>query len=158
MKDAIWQIDYEKQEITITDQIDRLKIDSTLKPLDFEQNSTGSPVLDILVANKKSTIILDTGSPYAISLSTKEFSTLKKDNIPTINYVTTLFGQTIDTVYQTPNTTIMLNDQQTFTNTAIKLRSALSESLLGNEFMKNYRITIDWTYRQLYFECYEKEN
>ncbi|MFT6965365.1 MAG: hypothetical protein ACJAT1_000571 [Marivirga sp.] len=136
---------------------------------DYANESSGLKVAGVFGASlmkdaiwqidyKKSTVILDTGSASAISLGAKEFPTLKNDNMPTINYVTTLFGRAIDTVYQTLNTTIKLNDEQTFENMAITAHSALSESLMGNAFMQNYRVTTDWTYRRLYFDRYEKEN
>lgn len=155
MKDAIWQIDYKQQKITLTDQIDSLKINEHVKAFAFRKNTTKTPCLDITLGTEQATILVDTGSPFGISLQTASFPILQAANEPHIRTDTRLFGEKIDSSYQIQKRNITLNKHHTFEQVAIKLSSALSSSLMGNEFLNDYKVTIDWFYDTIYFEAYE---
>jgi predicted aspartyl protease len=156
MRKAIWQIDYENQVITLSDNMESLTISEKSISVPFTTKTTGTPMLEMKLDSSiiQKRVTLDTGSNGHISLSSSTYNAAKKKelilshSIGYGNLSSGIFGNAaIDTLdfYKIP--TISFGDVQI--DSVIVSSSRKRSSILGNEFFRNYVVTLNWTTKQM---------
>ena len=150
---AIWEFDYAAQTITITNNRNNLNIDKKSDVLSFKpKKNQRTPKVDVFINNKKAKrITFDTGSNSDFSMSLNEFSAvvLNSENIETFgNSSTGIYGKGADrtSLYSKVNSiklgTISLQNQ------ILNFKINASRTI-GNKFLKNYKVVIDWNLNQI---------
>ncbi|QKX06679.1 hypothetical protein HN014_17740 [Aquimarina sp. TRL1] len=152
MRHAKWQIDYKKQIIKITDDISKIISDTSLINIPLKTGNYGGADIEITLNGIKKEFTFDTGFNSKLQSDHKTFKKLKlSDKHYTVKKGITgvqANGETTGTSYisliknvNLPN--LALNDQ-------LVVFEKNQSSLLGNGFLKNYLVTIDWSDKQLY--------
>ena len=150
---AIWEFDYAAQTITITNNRNNLNIDKKSDVLSFKpKKNQGIPKVDVFINNKKAKrITFDTGSTSDFSMSLNEFSdvVLNSENIETFgNSSTGIYGKGADrkSLYSKVNSIKLgtINLQNQILNFEVN-----ASRTIGNKFLKNYKVVIDWNLNQI---------
>ena len=150
---AIWEFDYAAQTITITNNRNNLNIDKKSDVLSFKpKKNQGIPKVDVFINNKKAKrITFDTGSTSDFSMSLIEFSdvVLNSENIETFgNSSTGIYGKGADrkSLYSKVNSIKLgtINLQNQILNFEVN-----ASRTIGNKFLKNYKVVIDWNLNQI---------
>lgn len=165
MSKGIWQIDYEKNKLVVTDHINKLDHVEGAIMLPFETSSISkSPVLDVQLDNGRHVrLVVDTGSNSGITFNTpdnNEFvSSFHSDSLSefyTKGYTSILGKEVADQ----QNTAYIISSQLRFAD--VNMPSELitygryknfndnKNGVIGNEFLKSYIVTIDWQTHVLY--------
>jgi hypothetical protein len=148
---AIWEINYNQKLITFTDKLELLKTNtSNTNPINFSEDYTGSPQFKLSIAENEKDIILDTGSPNNISLRKEDFSNINTANMKiSVSNKQSLFGEVKDTTYQT-NQNVVIGEKLKVESSAVSLNGSIGQNTVGNKFLKNYTVILDWIHEQLY--------
>lgn len=154
MRKAIWQFDYERRIISITNNRDSLKTPSSYPSVKFKPALTGTPIIDLhLNGITEKDVFVDLGSNGDFGLSMDMFNTLKKDKSLRTTYSygnesSGLYGNgSADTTkYALVNSlniggVNLQNVPVMFSNKKVKT--------VGTNFFKNYRLIIDWAKGEL---------
>lgn len=146
MQNAIWEIDYQKQEITITHSMETLDIPSTSYAVPFTTGTFKSPNVDLFLNGQiENKVEIDLGSTGTFSLaqSTLDKLTLTNTVSGTGLYKAGVYG------YGNPETLNFATIDQlslgnlNFTNQLVNFK-AEGTSTIGNDFLKNYRVIFNW--------------
>lgn len=161
MKFAIWQIDFEKKTLQFTDDESNISIGEKRFEIPFTHKGQATPKLQFSVFGKKVKASLDTGKTGSIGLKrSKTFQNVdfEHDSIPAIKgYGITasgIFGTVTDTTYKVLIEDFKLGTLEldtTFINFAKR-----SSNLVGNGFLKNFKVTINWKTNKLILEPTQK--
>ncbi len=154
MKKAIWQFDYQKKIITITNTKNNLEIPASAKVIPFKQQITGTPMIDIFYNGAvDKNVTFDLGSNGNFGSSNKVLKEVKKQGKINTNYGTGnndsgLFGQSAaDTVTYGIVPEVKFGDltlqSQVVSFTEKKART------IGTKIFENYRLIIDWTAEEI---------
>lgn len=156
MKQAIWQFDYDKQIITITDNRNKLNIPADAATIKFTPNmATGTPFTNLTLNGiKEEQIVIDLGSNGDFSCSKECFSKLKKAN-KLRNYSTGygiqasgLYGKgEADTSYFGNIEELEVGDIK-LQNKVVSFSSKKAKTV-GTNFFRNYKIIIDWSTNEM---------
>jgi len=155
MKMAIWQIDFEKQIISITNNKELLQIDVNAQIIPFRSNSAGKQLVDIIINNiTEKNITFDTGSNGGITCSKKTYTKLlKEDSQLNKNYgfgsnTSGIYGQEkLDSIFYIIPSTCKMGDLN-INNQIIEFKEIGSRTI-GTEFLKNYTVIIDWHCKEI---------
>jgi predicted aspartyl protease len=147
MNKGIWQIDYQKNLLIFTDQQNRLSFSNQSNTIHFNTNIYGYPTLpirvnDIFLDNG----LLDTGFNGSILLSEQ----MIPDSIPSFtqfNYTYALHGLS-EASQKIATYPIQLNQFKT-DNSIISFNNLNTSALIGNRFLQDYRVTINWATSEL---------
>jgi hypothetical protein len=149
MQHCAWQIDYLRKKIYFARQINLLPKQPATSPIPFIKNIFSVPCTQLMVNNfpQRPTFLVSTGNASAILLN---------------HYFTQLrysagFGGKMDSLFVGSDTlfssvTRQLQIGNRHIDSIPTLFSTVQNSRLGNAFLKNYVLTIDWQHRKLYFE------
>ena len=156
MRNSIWQIDYQKQIMTIVSHIDSLTFTANLDTIPFTTKTTGTPVIDINVGSVvQHYVTLDLGSSGHIDLSDKMFNEiLKKEpdmpkNFAYGNSSSGIYGVGApDTINYFKPDSIQFGSVQ-LANQICHASVKKTSSTLGTRFFENYIITLDWTQKHV---------
>jgi len=157
MSKAIWEIDYENQEILVANDIKNLNLSEPYYPLDFftERHSKKPKIAITINGRADDNITYDTGSNGYISLS-ESYLGLFNESFETVDYYgysagTGAFGintnKAITRITKVPLIQLGRIEKLTIHNNIIMISK---RSLLGNEFLKNYRTIIDWSQNKIF--------
>lgn len=160
---AIWQIDFQSGDITITDSLSRLPGLTSATRIPFKRaDAAGSPRISVGVSNSKDlSLLIDLGFNGSLAIPT---ATLEAAGDRINDAAPEERGRSAATV---------LGDGQSETRIArvselrlgdLQLRDfpvitgpAVSDFHVGIEFLRHFRVTIDWLNDQLYLELREPE-
>lgn len=163
MKKCIWQINYETQELTSTNKLDKLNnIIGAIKIPFLPAPITGSPILSVTL-NDSLTMnwILDTGFNGFITFSTEDNEIFLK-KIPENNIVcsysfgyNSIYGKdTVNNISYLLNTKLNIGgyDFSSVPLTFGKYKNINSKKngVIGNKFLENFIVTIDWKENNIY--------
>lgn len=154
MKKAIWEIDYESREITITNSIDSLEIPSDSKKIHFDQSLQGSPYIDLKINGKLiKDILIDLGSNGDFEFSNKILRKLQRqESFPRTTFAygsksSGLYGRgSNDTIRFAMVSNITLGEQ-TLNRQILKFSE--NDPKIGTNFFKNYRVILNWDSEEL---------
>lgn len=156
MRNSVWQIDYERQEITITNSTDSLFFSNNLDTIPFTVKHTGTPMIDVQIGNIiQKRVTLDTGSGGHIDLNydTYKKALKRQPDMP----ITSGFGNSSSGIYGMgqPDTLFYFKPDSVTIGTVDMLDKIIyaskgrTSSTLGTRFFEHYKITLDWGRNQL---------
>ncbi|MGB1004662.1 MAG: retropepsin-like aspartic protease [Salibacteraceae bacterium] len=156
MRNSVWQIDYQKQEIIITNSTDSLLFTSNLDTIPFTVKHTGTPIIDVKIGNIiQKRVTLDTGSGGNIDLNYETYKNARKrqPNMPiTSGYghsSSGIYGMGVpDTLFYFKPDSITIGSVQ-LENKIITASKGNTSSTLGTRFFEHYVITLDWGRNQI---------
>ena len=156
MRNSIWQINYQKQIMTIVSHMDSLTFPANLDTIPFTTKATGTPVIDINVGSVvQHYVTLDLGSSGHIDLSHKMFNEiLKKEpdmpkNFAYGNSSSGIYGVGApDTINYFKPDSIQFGTVQ-LANQICHASVKKTASTLGTRFFENYIVTLDWNQKHV---------
>jgi hypothetical protein len=152
MNKAVWQIDYQRHTITLTNSSDSLTQPINKQVVSFYAVGKGTPKIRL---SSDSTYLdeaeLDTGSNGGINLSKDVLpSRFESQNfVKILGNTNGLFTSRNDTSATTIIPNLVLGDRLTVQNAVVTFNSTMPFALIGNHFLRNYLVTIDWKYRNI---------
>lgn len=153
MKDLIWQIDFEKQSISISNSIEDMEIDNHNLKLPFDKNPSHSPIIDVKIDGHKENLIVDTGSGSTFSFPKIDTALFSDGKILTaFGIFGGVFGDSPDTVHYLSKEIVLDSFVKENWHGVIEVRNDLKEGIVGLGFLKDYLITIDWINQYLYLQ------
>lgn len=148
MRLAIWQIDFQQKQMQLSHQREAFSFSEDTIHMPFKTSHQGTPHLTTKIYGTKVRFGLDTGKSTGIGINKKKFQSIHFNNdtirasrgygIAAIG----VYGSKEDTLYQVQLTNLQLGDLSL--DTALASFSDASGNLIGNQFWKNYRLTLDW--------------
>lgn len=156
MKHAIWQIDYQKHTLQFTDNPENITIGEKHYTLPFEPTTQATPKIKVPLFGKKVKASFDTGKSGGIGLNKRYFKNIDfdSDSVTAVRgYGVTgsgIFGTVEDTMH-----IVRINDFKWHDFTADTMYmsvAAKSSNLVGNQFFKNFRVTVNWQNNTLKLE------
>jgi hypothetical protein len=159
MKQAIWQFDFEKNEIVISDSKEYTK-NSNTKILKFGTGYSGTPIVKVDINGiSDGKAYVDFGAKGFYKSSKRTFKKLCKESIKDQCKTTSGYGSMASGAfgYEEPDSSYLAlvhefsigsKDQASLTNQLITL-SNHSDKLVGLEFFENYLTTINWKDKEL---------
>ena len=164
MRNAIWQINYETQIITVTNTLDSLRFTGDTIIVPFDTKRTGTPIVDLKMDSSivKKWVTIDTGSNGNITLNNSTYNKLKDDSL-IINHSfgygnlsSGIFGDgNIDTLDFYKIRSLKFADVQLDSIIVSSSRTS-SSSLIGTEFFKNYIVTFNWNTNEMTLDPVKK--
>lgn len=143
MRKANWQIDYQKQIIRITDNVEQFNISNNSKKIKMDSKQVGNVYLNLEVNQKKMPFTFDTGfNGFAQTGNTDilEHTTfITKIGLKGVNVTGAKKGIT----HYVKLDTFKINTFS-FDSPSHFLVKPNNSSVLGNKFYEKYVITIDW--------------
>lgn len=154
MRLAAWQIDYAASTLTFSDRLDALPTARAGQAVAFTPTHQGSPKVRVSLWGATMDATLDTGKSGGIGLSAKAWKTqpYRQDTIPHVRgygrMAVGAFGAREDTLVLAQARGILLDQWRL--DTALVVVAPARKNLIGNGFMKHYRVTLDWRSRMAY--------
>lgn len=162
MNKAVWQIDYTQQTIILTDAKKNLNIPDDSSILNFNAYGKGTPIFNIELNNiDLGEILLDTGSNGNISLPYQEQEKRLNQSSSYIERSSkriSVFLEQTTTTKTFNSLNITLDKHFVPQHPLVSFGTGLSRSLIGNKFLNNYLVTIDWPYQQLILSNYSQDS
>lgn len=137
MRKTNWQIDYKRNVIRISDNLEKFEIPKPTKTIKLGNKSYGLGYIETVIESKKHKFIFDTGSNGRFTTNSSFGEFLKNRTIDEKKSKQTV-----------PISKIKLGAFE-FENETLSLEQGVS-SLIGNRFFENYTVTIDWQKNILY--------
>jgi predicted aspartyl protease len=150
VRHAIWQIDYQQQTITFCDHRDSLNIDKNTQIIPFYGEA--SPIIHLAT---DSTYLceadLDTGSSGSITIPQYNWIKLPQKQKFSKSYGISYaaFSSNIDTSFMTKVDAMTFGNRVELNHIAVSTSKLLTSALIGNKFLKNYLVTIDYRAHEL---------
>ena len=144
MQHCIWQIDYKKQKIYLSNRLELLPTLPKRYFTSFTRNTERSPRIYLTINHfpKRPIALVSTGDTNGITLS-QSFSSIRS---------MMLFPPLQEDSHFSYANLLMIGDLK-----ANHIKTNFSNSkqcILGNDFLKHYLVTLDWRKRKIYFENY----
>ena len=156
LRKAIWQIDYQNETITITDDISKLEVSEKAYAIDMNANKWGNIYLDVKTNGIKSKFTFDTGYNGKV-VTDKQFLNSLMTHDKELEYVTKtgvistgLIKENKGSSHKVRVKTIEIDDIKL--NNQIVSIGKNSSSLVGNVFFENYILTMDWGNDNLFLD------
>jgi hypothetical protein len=152
MNKSVWQIDYEKKIITLTDSKDSLIQSSSRKIFDFHAEGKKTPKIRLTINGKYiDEISLDTGSSGGLDLPEKHLKEIGTTNkfITRNAMVSGLHSESMETSKKTIIPKLAFGKDAEIENSCISFNKILPIALVGNDFLQDYLVTIDWKYQEI---------
>jgi len=154
IRKAKWQIDYQNKKIKFSDQLDTLL--SNTNSIDAIGLNPNHLRFQISLNDIASNYLLDTGYNGFIKSNFVIFEKLKVQKnfnfLESENLSFSAFSKNIDTTYYSSIKKIALDDIN-LENQIVNFKPSENEivgSLIGNRFLENYVLTLDWNERKIY--------
>lgn len=159
MNKGVWQIDYFKNKITITDNKDSLNLPIDKKIIGFYSTGRGTPQIrvtsnGIYIGEAE----LDTGNTGDFTMPKQAVSMfpLLETFIVKRGLSAGAFGTKEDSSFKTQLPTLTLGQSFDAQNTMISFSNTHSGMpLIGYEFLKDYVVTIDWKYNEIILSSFK---
>lgn len=154
MKRAIWQIDYDKQVFTLVSSREQLSIPADAIVLPFNPATSGTPKVELSYNSVEvKNVTFDTGANGSFASKTAVFNDLKKDTAVHTNYgfgrnASGLYGHNAPDTIMYAQTDVVIGTA-TFTDQIVKFQPTQA-TIMGNEFLKNFRVIIDWSEKEIF--------
>ncbi len=155
MRYARWEIDHQRQIITITDDKEAFPPASNSIVVPFKNTPQGVPmVTGTINGGKESAFIVDTGSGGYFQLQSKLLETLEKDSAIR---KTEIVGETASGVFGADKGKTLMVKVDSIHLPGIHLNKVIAGSiksrfnLLGNAFMIHYNSVFDWEKESITF-------
>lgn len=161
---AIWQIDFHAEQITITNSLAKLQGLADAMKIPFQRSdAAGSPRLMVGVSDANDvSLLLDLGfnGSIAIPLALFEQSGDRVADSAAVEegeVSSTVFGGTLSEVRIARMRELRLGDLR-LKNFPVVTGPSVSDFHVGIEFLRHFRVTIDWLHNDLYLEPRDPES
>ncbi|GAB5555302.1 MAG: hypothetical protein Sapg2KO_48930 [Saprospiraceae bacterium] len=155
MNKGIWQIDYQNKKIIFTDERGRLNIPEKLRPIQFTAVGKGTPTIPLYFNNiYRGEAIFDTGSNGQLSMDEKYLPDAA-DFIQAEVYSFGVFSEKQNNLKVASIPSIGLDRGFVLEDQLVSFRRNQSMGIIGNKFLRNYLVTIDWNFNQILLEPYQ---
>lgn len=169
MNDAIWQIDYARQVLTVTDNLKKLNNIEGASEVKFKASGpTKKPIIPIKLNGKKYWFLFDTGSSFDITFSPgllQFFEGISSDHVSgfSTREVGTVYSENdnkplIGSYINLPEFALGNLKAKNINATVLELPffekrgfAKKQSGNLGNKFFQNYIVTINWKNNTIYF-------
>lgn len=159
MKGLIWQINFQNQTISVSNNLTNSNIDKDNWKIPFTTNPSSAPLVEAKINGIHEKLMIDTGSGGTIILAkTKLDSLTSNEKITSIGRFGGVFGSTIDTVYSCREKVKFNQSIEKDWDGVIEIRKNLEEGRIGLGFLKDYLVTIDWKDQHIYLKAIENGN
>lgn len=152
MNKAVWQIDYSRKIITLTDSKDSLLQSSDAKRFDFSATGKGTPMLGLSINGQYiGKGKFDTGSSGGIDLPEKDIVAIGATNAFIVKHGLSsgLFADRLESSKTTLVSNFKIGSNFEMENTLVTFNKILPYAIIGNKFLRNYVVTIDWRYQEI---------
>lgn len=151
MRQAAWQIDYQDQVIRFSDDIANLTIPESSMVVEMNKKTWGNNRIPVSLNGVREDFIFDTGSSGRFTAGPDLLEALKQDS-PDLTYLNTdRFSFEDSTTFQ--EFEVQLDElsmgEMALSGEILSLEKGVS-SLIGNLFLKEYLVTIDWDKHLVY--------
>ena len=154
MRKAVWQIDYERNIITITNDRHSLIVPSNALTIKYKQALSGTPLMDLQLNNQiEHNVGIDLGSNGDFNCSEETFKALKKKGSLNHSYSygfgsSGIYGRgDQDTTWHAVISSIQM-DSLKLTKQIVTFNKKAAK-IVGTNFFKNYRLIFDWSLNEL---------
>lgn len=150
MRNAFWQIDFQEQQLTLTNEYKNLIIPEGADTMVFKAKLQGTPYVSAKIGEETSSrITVDSGSSGEISLGLDRFRELtQQPRIKSYGYLSAgVYGSQIDTSYSMFVDSLQLGGLW-LEKEWIELEDNASD-LVGNIFWEQFLMTINWESNQI---------
>lgn len=156
MQKSIWQVDYETQELRLSNDINNFDIDANADKIKFSTNDKGEARINLEIEGlTEKGVEIDLGSTDGFNLAFNTYNKLKENkNLQTVDgfgYKSagfTGYGE------GTQTTTFVKSDQLVLNNKVFdgQLVSFNENTItnIGNDFLEHFKVVIDWNDKILY--------
>ena len=158
MRDAVWQLDYGAQRLTIAPSVEGLDHVADAIRLDFEPASdvSPSPLVSLPAGEGRLTFLVDTGSDGWLTAHPADLARIGSEVAPDAPAVATLAstaGGRVATRLAWTTADVSLGDRQ-LRDLPIATTTVLPEGqgIMGNAFLDDFVVTIDWPAGVLYLD------
>ncbi|TPD65621.1 aspartyl protease family protein [Flavobacterium microcysteis] len=152
IKNYVWQIDYPRKKIIVTDQIGKItNLQKAIKvPVTF--NNRLMPYIDAKINGKKEKMMFDLGSTTLFSITEKSAKKHDTENAHEIIGGGTEGGNgTIkESIYVLNSGKVEIKNLY-YSNKPVYYTSTNNESLIGNPIVKDYIVTLNFKDDEMYF-------
>lgn len=152
MNKSVWQIDYQNKIIILTDSRDSLNQPNSKKTFYFDAAGKKTPNIQLSINGKFiGELWLDTGSTRGIDLPEKALQNIDATHkfIISNSMSSGLHSEYIETSKTTIIPKITLGQDAEIENSFLAFNKNLPHGLVGNRFLHDYLITIDWRYQEI---------
>ena len=151
---AKWQIDYEKQIIRFSNDLSKLNPSPDAKQIKLISQRIGSgyKLAKMNINGKKCKMVFDTGSSENLTLNVRSLKKFNTEDYQLIRILKgdQLKGNTPYSHYQFITNELGFKTME-LANNVISLETRASQ-LIGNQFISNYLVTMDWEENTLYLD------
>lgn len=160
MRKSVWQMDLENDKIFMASNIDTLNLSKEGIKVPFEIRNNGTPKVQVHINDTTvNGVTFDTGYTGYLSIGEKRINgKLDHDSIYSYPFVgfnsSGLYGASFDTVYKSKQ--LIGLDTNTQNQSVLVTKKNSSKSLLGLDYLENYRVTIDWGSQLIHLLPYNK--
>lgn len=151
MNKAVWQIDYSRKIIILTDSKDSLHQSIDAKSFYFNATGKGTPMLSLSINDQYiGEGRFDTGSNGGIDLPEKDIVTADTTNafIVKHGFSSGLFADRLESS-RTTIANFKIGSNFELENTLVTFNKGLPYAIIGNKLMRDYVVTIDWKYQEI---------
>ena len=155
---AIWQIDFETQQITVTDSLSNLRGLQDAIKLPFKRSdAAGSPRILVGVSETDNvSLLIDLGFNGSVAIP---MALLEQSGDRIANSAPTEVGQASSTVFGNKPSEVRIARLRELRIGDLRLKdfpvvtgTAVSDFHVGIEFLRHFRVTLDWLNNDLYLE------
>lgn len=155
IREAIWQIDYRKSVIRVSDNLASMPNLDNSEKIKIELDKTLNPFLKLLINGKQEKFMLDFGYGGLISLTEKTASYIKSNNILIIEGEGNVSANGIvkETTYATLLKNLIIGKKELKSKVAYYSKSN-NYNLLGSELTKYFIVTLNFRDEELILTPY----
>lgn len=158
MRDAIWRIDYAGQEISVYDSTDGLVLDNAIAlPFDADAGVPPSPIVRLPVEGGELSFLLDTGSDAGLVVNPADLSSVGvelADDAPAIALTAAGAAGTFQSAVRFVDVAIAAEGIDRRPRYPVAATDAIAAGVgnMGNTFLREFVVTIDWPGRTVYLD------
>ena len=158
---AIWQIDFQSKQITISSSLEGASGLKGAIRIPFKRSdAAGSPRIAVGVSDADNvSLLIDLGFNGSIAIPTALLEAAG-DSVP--DTAPTEIGQASSTVFGSKSSTVQITRLRELRLGALRLKdfpvvtgTSVSDFHVGIEFLRHFRVTLDWMNNDLYLELRE---
>ncbi len=155
---AIWQIDFQTQQITMTNSLTQLRgLKDAIKIPFVRSDAAGSPRIAVGVSNSDDvSLLIDLGFNGSIAIPT---ALLESAGDQIADTAPTEVGQASSTVFGHTQSTVRIAQVRELRVGTLRLAdfpvvtgTSVSDFHVGIDFLRHFRVTLDWMHNALYLE------
>lgn len=151
MNKAVWQIDYALKKLILTNNKDSLNLPTEKNRISFSTDGQGTPKFHLTTSTgMNELVILDTGADgIYLPLKNMQFLPNSTPIVKGHGLKFSAFGGFLDTTSFTRLLNLRIGNDFDLKNTVVGFKKKIHIGAIGNSFLKNYIVTIDWKYQDI---------